>query len=62
MVAWHSAPVDVALRCISSVPYDLALKKIVISEISFGHDLFVKLVFPNGQIVKICESLVPSLL
>ena len=50
----HSAPCYLALRCLSSAPYDLALNKMVIFEISFGHELFVKLVFTKGQIVKIC--------
>jgi hypothetical protein len=46
-------PGDVALRCLSSAPHDLALKKNVTFEISFGGGLFVKLVFANDQIVKI---------
>jgi hypothetical protein len=54
-VARHSTPGDVALRCLSSA-LDLALKKRVTFKISFGDGSFVKLVFANGQIVKINDS------
>ncbi|BAS70018.1 Os01g0111300, partial [Oryza sativa Japonica Group] len=47
-VARHSAPADVALRCLSSAPHDLALSKKVRFEISFGSGSFVKLVFTKG--------------
>jgi hypothetical protein len=44
----HSASCYLALRCLSSAPYDLALNKRVIFKISFGHDSFIKLVFVKG--------------
>jgi uncharacterized membrane protein YgcG len=47
----------VALRCLSSAPYDLALSRRVRFEISFGSGSFVKIVFAKGQIVKICADL-----
>jgi hypothetical protein len=40
--------VDVAMRCLSSASYDLALNKNVISEKSFGRGSFIKLVFAKG--------------
>lgn len=47
-------PVDIALRCLSSAPDDLALNRMVIFKISFSGGSFVKFVFLKGQIVKIC--------
>ncbi len=50
----HSAPCYLALRYLISAPYDLALNKWVIFEISFGYGSFIKLVLAKGQIAKIC--------
>jgi hypothetical protein len=49
----HSVTCYLALICLSSAPYDLALKKRIIFEISFGYSLFVKLVFEKCPIVKL---------
>ena len=57
MVAQHSAPVDVALMCLSSAPYDLALNKRVFSEINFDPDSFVKLVFARVKLSKFMKVL-----
>jgi hypothetical protein len=49
----HSAPCYLALICLSSVSYDMALNKRVIFKISFSRGSFAKLVFGKGQIVKL---------
>ena len=54
-MARHSAPVDVALRYLSSAPGDLALKKSVISEISFGGGSFVIFFFKGSNCQNLCE-------
>ncbi len=56
----HSAPCYLALRCLNSAPYDLALNKRIIFEISFGISSFVKLVFTKSEIVKICANKGPK--
>ena len=50
-----------ALRCLSSAPHDLALSKRVRFEISFGSGSFIKIVFAKSQIVKINESVLPTI-
>jgi hypothetical protein len=49
----HSALCYLALICLSSRPYDLALNKRVIFKISFGRGSFAKLDFGKGQIIKL---------